>query len=122
MPELPAETLRRAAKAMRAHAAAATPGPWTSLNDGDRLIHEHDDGTDDFTYVVDEPMSNAANAAYIASWHPKVAFAVSVWLDAVAAKNLELAGLLGIHSAPAADPEWDAALNVARTYLGEADV
>ena len=113
--------LRQAAAQMRATAQKATPGPWTSLDNGDRLIHEHP-GSDDFTYVVDEPMSNGANAAHIAAWHPGVALAVADWLDATAAKSEELNGMLGIITEPANDPIWNAAVQVARTYLGEGDV
>lgn len=111
--------LRHAAAHMREIADTATPGPWTSLDNGDRLIHEHDDGSDDFTYVVDEPMSSGANAAHIAAWHPSVALAVADWLDATAAKSEELNDLLGVTTQPVGDPVWDAAVLVARAYLGE---
>lgn len=68
---------RQAEARIRELAEKATPGPWVSLDNGDRLTHEHNDGTDDFTYVVDEPMSNGANAEHIAAWHPIVALAVA---------------------------------------------
>ena len=113
--------LRQAAAKMRATAQDAIPGPWTSLENGDRLIHEHNDGSDDFTYVVDEPMSNGANAKHIAAWHPGVALAVADWLDATAVKSKELNDLLGIISEPSGDPIWNAAVRVARAYLGEVD-
>ena len=106
MPEPDVNILRRAAIQMRATAAVATPGPWTSLDNGDRLIHEHNDGTDDFTYVVDEPISHGANAAHIAAWHPGVVLAVANWLDATAAKSEELNDLLGVISQPVGDPVW----------------
>lgn len=70
--QTPSETLRAAAARLRALAAKATPGPWSSLDDGDRLIHvigEHGD----FEYVVDEPISNSSNAAWIAALSPVVA-------------------------------------------------
>lgn len=77
--QAPADTIRHAITRLRDSAADATPGPWTSLDGGDRLIHEHDDG---FDYVVDEPMSNAANAWYIALMNPLVAVALADWLEA----------------------------------------
>lgn len=49
-----------------------TPPPWLSMDRGDRLVHDpgHDD--DAPVYVVDEPMSNGANAEWIALLHPGV--------------------------------------------------
>ena len=80
----PADTIRRAIHLLRTHAEAATPGPWVSLGGGDRLIRQHDDvdDTDGFDYVVDEPMSNSANAAYIALMNPLVAASLADWLAA----------------------------------------
>lgn len=77
-------TLRRASKLMRERAHAATPGPWVSLDGGDRLIHDPGHDLDPPVYVVDEPMSNAANAEHIAAMHPGVALALAGWLDAEA--------------------------------------
>jgi hypothetical protein len=82
------ELIREAAQVMRQRAKAATAGPWESLDDGDRLVAWKLDPSgqfdDDFDYVVDEPISNAANAEHIASWHPGVALAVARWLKCAA--------------------------------------
>ena len=83
-----ADELQAAATKLRTLAQAATPGPWESLNDGDRLVHWKLDPSgqfdDDFDYVVDEPMSNGDNAALIASMDPTVALALADLLDALA--------------------------------------
>jgi hypothetical protein len=85
----PADLLRRAATAMRQRAGAATPGRWESLDGGDRLGAWKLDPTgqfdDDFDYVVDEPMSNAANAEHIAYLDPAVASRIADLLDFCAA-------------------------------------
>lgn len=62
----PAKTLTAAAEKLREHATATgiTPGPWVSLDGGDRIIRYP--GIDDLDYVIDEPTSNSANAEYIA--------------------------------------------------------
>ncbi len=78
-----AELLRRAAAKLREYANAATGGSWCSLNGGDRLVSFNLAGQE-FGYVVDEPMSNAANAAYIATMHPPVAVALADLLDSEA--------------------------------------
>lgn len=82
------ETIREAAALMRERAEAATQGRWESLERGDRLVAWRMDPSgefdDDFEYVVDEPMSNGANAEHIASWDPAVALAVADMLDAEA--------------------------------------
>jgi hypothetical protein len=78
-----ADLLRRAATSLRAKATAATGGTWCSLDGGDRLVAFNLAGQE-FGYVVDEPMSNAANAAYIEMMHPAVAVAVAEWLDTTA--------------------------------------
>jgi hypothetical protein len=79
------DLLRRAAVRLREHANAATPGPWESLDEGDRLVAWKLDPAgqfnDDFDYVVDEPISNPANAAFIALMHPPVALALADLLD-----------------------------------------
>src|SRR5262245_30580428 len=79
------ELLRRAATRLREHAQAATPGPWDNLDDGDRLVHLDDN--DGFEHVIDEPISNAANAAYVALMHPPVALALADLLDEIADFN-----------------------------------
>jgi hypothetical protein len=109
---LAADMCRRAAARIRELAEAATPGPWTSLDNGDRLIHEHNDDTDDITYVVDEPMSNAANAAHIAAWSPPAALAVAALLDATVEQIEAAAGF----DMPLPSVLW-AAVRVAEAFL-----
>lgn len=74
-----ADLLRRAAAMLRETAAPATPGPWVSLDKGDRIIHSAEPF--DYEYVVDEPMSNEHNAAWIALMHPGLAEPLAAWLD-----------------------------------------
>lgn len=69
----PSEIVRRAALLMQERAYAATIGPWVSLDGGDRLIHDPGHDLDKPIYVVDEPMSNAANTEHIAALDPVVA-------------------------------------------------
>lgn len=69
-PDLSPEALA----ALDAKAAAATPGPWESLDNGDRVVawrRDHDGlGVREFDYVIPEPMDSAADAAYIAAADP----------------------------------------------------
>lgn len=87
-------TLHRAAALIRERAEAATRGPWLSLDDGDRIIRDHDGPVE---YVVDEPMSHAGNAAHIATWHPIIALIVADWLDAIADDAAPNAGVVGFN-------------------------
>ena len=86
-----ADTLRRAADRLRALATAdgITPGPWLSMDHGDRLLWDGP-GAEDLPprYVVDEPMSNPANAAFIAAMHPGVGMALADWLKSEATRHL----------------------------------
>ena len=81
------ETLRAAAEKLRELATAdgITPGPWLSMDHGDRLLWDGP-GAEDLPprYVVDEPMSNGANAELIATLHPGVAVALADWLGCLA--------------------------------------
>lgn len=110
------ELLRDAAREMRMRANAATAGPWESLDDGDRLVawRTTPEGfDDDFEYVVDEPIGNAANAEHIASWHPAVALAVADLLEAAVGEFWD------------GEPQWtdcpvaQRAVRIAQAYLGE---
>ncbi|MEV6737914.1 hypothetical protein AB0N14_13665 [Streptomyces sp. NPDC051104] len=83
----PADELRAAAEKLRAIATHpdVTPGPWLCLDGGDRIIHDGpgiEFGPAD--YVVDEPVSNSANAELIAAMHPGVGAALADWLTATA--------------------------------------
>ena len=108
-----AETLRRAAALMRERAEAATSGPWLA----DRV---HSGGvmgvavtapvelTADGSIIGVTDIVVPADGHHIASWHPAVALAVADWLDE-AADVADMNGFI----------ESDAALAVARAYLGE---
>jgi hypothetical protein len=79
-----ADELRAAARTLRALLAdrELTPGPWLSMDRGDRLLWNGEGAEDQApVYVVDEPMSNGANADYIAVMHPDVGHALADWLD-----------------------------------------
>lgn len=111
-----ADELRQAAALLRALLAdpELTPGPWLSLDHGDRLLYNGPGAEDEPpVYVVDEPMSNGANADYIEAMHPGVGLALAAWLEDTA----DLAESVG-RSRP--DAAWLApALAVARQIVGE---
>lgn len=80
-----ADELTAAARTLRALLAdpALTPGPWLSMDRGDRLLWDGENAEDQPpVYVVDEPMSNGANADYIAVMHPDVAHSLAEVFDA----------------------------------------
>ncbi|KOU67803.1 hypothetical protein ADK57_16035, partial [Streptomyces sp. MMG1533] len=80
----PAEEIRTAAEKLRELLAAPglTPGPWLSLDHGDRLLYDGPGAEDQPpVYVVDEPMSNGANADWIEAMHPGVGNLLAKWLD-----------------------------------------
>ncbi|MGW5352225.1 hypothetical protein ACWERV_17150 [Streptomyces sp. NPDC004031] len=84
----PAERLQAAATLLRGRLAdpQLTAGPWLSLDHGDRLLHNQPGDEDQApVYVVNEPMSNGANADYIAAMHPGVGAALVTVLDQAAA-------------------------------------
>lgn len=83
------DTLRRAASLMRKQ-AEAVGGPWHSAE----TLHE-------------DMWHDGVDADFVASWHPAVALAVADWLDCAN------------EWAPNEEPEYEAALAVARAYLGE---
>ncbi|OPC84161.1 hypothetical protein B4N89_27435 [Embleya scabrispora] len=109
-PEPPADTIRRAADLMRTRAAAATRGPWLSMDGGDRLVHDPGHDYDPPEYVVDEPMSSAANAEHIAALHPLVAVAMANVLEQLA-RSIDECDFYGT-------PASALALELAYTYLG----
>lgn len=109
-PEPPADTIRRAADLMRTRAAAATRGPWLSMDGGDRLVHDPGHDLDPPEYVVDEPMSSAANAEHIAGMDPLVAVAMANVLEQLA-RSIDECDFYGT-------PASALALELARTYLG----
>jgi hypothetical protein len=90
----PADELRAAAAKLRTLLAnpELTAGPWLSLDHGDRLLRNQPGDEDRApVYVVDEPMSNGANADYIEVMHPGVGAALAAWLD-TAAYDAEMVG------------------------------
>lgn len=83
----PADELRTAAHKLRALLTdrQLTPGPWLSMDRGDRLLWNGPGAEDQPPrYVVDEPMGNAVNAAYIAAMHPDVGKALAELLEEAA--------------------------------------
>jgi hypothetical protein len=118
----PSDTLRAAAARIREVAQAATPGPWTDLDNGDRIVHFPSEDRP-HEPVVDEPLiANPANGKQIEMWHPLVT-------DAVADLFTTLAGLLDNPPVEYLDefnlrafPDHrvvNPALRVARLILGE---
>lgn len=112
-----AETLRRAAAAMRRNANVAEPGRWklwgmtvmadpkgtSNVDDGIEVAYAKTPSTTD-------RLLHTGNAKHVASWHPAVALAVADLLD---------------YLAPLADGPWgpdstiDRAVRIAETYLGD---
>jgi len=134
--ESPADLLCRAASLMRDRAHAATPGPWAYT--GDAVVEQAPDAPvpgGDYHLIAemdrceDHPFRRHQDAAHIASWHPRVALWVALWLDTEAE---QAARYISDPHGPL-EPEcgrcggylnmdctcWDSALAVARTYLGE---
>lgn len=101
--ETHADLLRRAAALMRERAEAATPGPWANRRGPGEHVVRTDSGA---------PLANTGTRAdrrHIASWHPVVALTVADWLD-TQAYNFDVTPDV---------PSANAALIVARAYLGE---
>lgn len=110
----PADELRTAASKLRARLAdpELTPGPWRSMDRGDRLLHDGPGAEDQApVYVVDEPMSNGANADYIATMHPGVGHALAQLLEETADHTEHGSGAPG-------HPVIDPTIALARIVLG----
>jgi hypothetical protein len=107
-----ADLLRRAAKVLREHAEKALPGPWDSLDNGDRFISDPG-GEDDLRYIFAEPAVHGASANYCALMHPPVALAVAEVLEAHAESVEEDGPCFSMTS------DVDAALTLARAILRE---
>lgn len=123
-----AQTLRDAAAKMRERAQEATPGPWRFTDseavhdvwDGGMVVVS-DDG-DPIANLLDEWYENdpgepapVNDAEHIASWHPAAALRAADLLDAID-RAARLGGVAAEH--PEALSIRDAALNLARAYLG----
>jgi hypothetical protein len=114
--EAPAELIRRAATLMRQRAEAASPGPWQEmcmgsegcsvLNDGRLRDRKHVSFSGRKEWKADH-----ADAEHVAGMDPFVALAVAGWLDTFEGRLCDQ---------DFAVPDWNAALAIARAYLGEA--
>jgi len=83
-PADPATRLREAAAKIRTLLAnpQLVAGPWLSLDGGDRLLRNQPGDEDQAPiYVVNEPMGNSVNAAWIALMHPGVGEALARLLE-----------------------------------------
>jgi hypothetical protein len=86
------------------------------MDRGDRLLWDGEGAEDQPpVYVVDEPMSNGANADYIAVMHPDVGHALANWLETEAAT---WAGDEVHHRCDPKTCTLDAALAIARQING----
>jgi hypothetical protein len=118
--ETPADTIRRAAALMRQRAEAASPGPWhvelLGAKGYPQRISNASATVIGQTYT--SPTYAPANAEHIASWHPLVALAAAVVLEAIATE-MDDYGVTASHVSEI--PLWTAAHDLACTYLGEVD-
>lgn len=109
----PAARLQAAADHLRTLLAnpQLTAGPWLSLDDGDRLLRNQP-GDEDAApiYVVNEPMSNGANAAWIAAMHPGTGEAIAFSLDLAGSYLVGAAGNVHLAHVKAALAVADAIL------------
>jgi hypothetical protein len=115
------DTIREAARQMRARADAATPGPWYTTSESARYGGLVTAPTADYPehdgyggHPIGESMS-AATRDHVAGWHPAVAITVADWLDSHAA---DLASANGDRNACDSPGDLGMALRVARAYLG----
>lgn len=119
-----ADLLREAAALMRERASAATQGPWVVQRGYARGVTDiwmPNDARGCYA-VTAFGTKHRENGQHIVSWHPDVALAVADWLDVAA-------GYQDVHeqirterpddpSVPESVPIIDAAVAVARAYLG----
>lgn len=122
-----AEILRRAAEEMRRNAENATPGRWKLWG---MTVMADQDGTSNVNTAVDVAATfyrdehgkpRTWDATHIASWHPAVALAVADWLASVArdVDKRDNPQRVGGRFEALRIPDENAALLVARAYLGE---
>lgn len=119
--ESPAGAIRRAAARLRELAQAATPAPWQHMclgSEGCLVLREHGTIRERghgrvARFGQKDWKADHADAEFVASMSPLVASALAGWLDVYAERFADWTG-------PHISAELGAALNVARTILGEA--
>ena len=109
-----AETLRRAANLMRERASLSAAGPWGRASTPGNGFAVHRGEHETVALYCDRD-----NAAHIASWHPAVALAVADVLDAVTCACTPCS-CCGVRVTCDGCEPVEAALNLARLYLGDA--
>lgn len=115
----PVAELREAARLMREHAAAATSGKWTEMHLGSEGCIVINDGKlrdrkRVATFGWKEWKADHADAVYVASMQPAVAFALADLLE-TCADQAEQSGLWTPHALSPGP------LAIARAYLGRAE-
>ena len=127
--ETPAETIRRAIEQMRERADAASSSPWTvhtypvetETGEGGDVTVRDPDGFD-LAYMTSDQFEDSE---HVASWDPAVALAAADLLDVMLARyeavldTFRPGSRLGAETAASSVLGFDAALRLARTYLGE---
>lgn len=112
-----ADELREAATRLRKIGSKVMPGPWESLNDGDRLVAWRNvpgtDFDDDMEYVFDEPLEKET-AEWVALVNPDLAEPLAAWLEEAA----DTVDELGVHPVLGPGERTRAALAVARVLNG----
>jgi hypothetical protein len=120
-----ADLLRRAAAKLRAHAEAATRGPWYRAGDHERAVSygfpPNAIGYWDGEYAAQVSYNSTgdgaeadADARFMALMHPPVALALAEWLEAMAAMLDQTYGI-----SPVEQRVDRAALLLARAILRE---
>lgn len=130
MSEQPSEILRRAAKVLREHVEAATPGHWTVEQDDD-VWELYAGRGESHGYKLAKCMKrnqrymeywpNDADSAYMTLMHPAVGLALADWLDLEAVECEEADRLVRAGFGMRNETRDErAALVVARAILREA--
>lgn len=118
MPEFPAITMRLAAARIRRAVADAR----ADLSTNDYWACDHPDVSEAEIWTSGVECGLGGDAGTLAGMlTPDAIEVVADWLDATAARAEELRNLLGVWSAPADDPGWNAAVATARALRGDDD-
>lgn len=118
MPEFPAVTMRQAAARIRRAVADARD----DLTTNDYWACDDPGVTEAEVWTSGVENGLGGDAGTLAGMlTPDAAEAVADWLDATAARAEELREILGVWSAPADDPGWNAAVATARALRGDDD-